>query len=286
LRLYANRAYRSSNNVNGGNGLDAGLQVYSPPFSYDWRVFSGYRLAHERLPEGNITERVYDAGVEYRVRDLTAAAEGHFAQYGANTGGGRLEAEWSIDDHWQIGGNIEKFSNDTPIRALFHRITADAATANVIYRQSESQDVKITAQAVPFSDGNLRTDLGTELRQRLFTLPRLHLNALASLGFSHNTRTDAPYFNPRGAALGTVGGELVQILYRRYELTYEQVIVGTAGSYWEQNFGTGLAWSAQYEQRVKSDDVEAGLGLTFARQPYDGVYQNAVTLSFNLTWRF
>jgi biofilm PGA synthesis protein PgaA len=286
LRLYSDRAYRSSSNVNGGNGIDAGLQIYSPPLFYDWRVFAGYRLAHERLPEGNITERLYDVGVEYRIRDLTAAAEGHFAQYGTDTGGGRLEAEWSLDDYWQIGGSAEKFSSDTPIRALFHRITADAAAAHVVYRQSESRDVKIIAQTMPFSDGNLRTILGAEARERVFTLPHLRLNALANLGFSHNTRTGAPYFNPRQDALGTVGAELVQILYRRYELTYEHAVVGLVGPYWEQNFGSGLAWSARYEQRVKSDALEAAVGIGFARQPYDGVYENAVALNLTLTWRF
>jgi biofilm PGA synthesis protein PgaA len=286
LRLYSDRAYRSSSNVNGGNGLDAGLQIYSPPIFYDWRLFSGYRLAHERLPEGNITERLYDAGVEYRDRDLTAAAEGHFAQYGANTGGGRLEAEWSLDDLWQIGGSAEKFSSDTPIRALFHRITADAVAAHVVYRESESRDIKLTVEAMPFSDGNLRTILGVEARERLFTLPHLHLNALENLGLSHNTRADAPYYNPRQDGLGTVGAELVQILYRRYELTYEHAVVGLVGPYWEQNFGTGLAWSARYEQRVKNDDLEGSVGFGFARQPYDGVYENAVTLNLTLTWRF
>jgi biofilm PGA synthesis protein PgaA len=286
MQLYADRAYRSSSNINGGNGIAAGLQIYSPPLSYDWRAFSGYRLAHERLPEGNITERVYDVGVEYRVRDFTAAAEGHFAQYGRNTGGGRVEGEWSRDDYWQIGGSGEKFSSDTPIRALFHGITADALNAHVVYRASESREVKLTSQAMLFSDGNTRTNLGADWRERMFTSPHFHINALGDLGLSHNTRPDAPYFNPRSAVLVAGGVELVQILYRRYELTYEHAVVGLAGPYWEQHFGTGLAWSAHYEQRIRGDALEAALGVGFARQPYDRVYENAVTLSFNLTWRF
>jgi biofilm PGA synthesis protein PgaA len=286
MQLYADRAFRSSTNVNGGNGIAAGLQIYSPPLLYDWRVFSGYRLVHGRLPEGNITERVYDVGVEYRVRDLTAAAEGHFAQYGRDSGGGRLEAEWSLDDHWRIGGSGEKFSGDTPTRALFHGITADAVNAHAVYRASESREVKMSAQAMSFSDGNTRANLGAGWRERVFTLPHLHINALGDFGLSHNTRTDAPYYNPGAAVLGTGGAELVQVLYRRYEFTYEHAFVGLVGPYWEQHFGTGLAWGAHYEQRVKDDALEASLGVGFARQPYDRVYENAVALSFNLTWRF
>jgi biofilm PGA synthesis protein PgaA len=141
-------------------------------------------------------------------------------------------------------------------------------------------------QAMPFTDGNFRSDLGAEWRERIFTQPHLRLDALGNIGFSHNTRPDAPYFNPRSDALAAGGMEFVQILYRRYEFTYEHAVVGLAGPYWEQNFGTGLAWSTRYEHRIKSDALEAGFGLGFARQPYDGVYQNAVTLNLNLTWRF
>jgi biofilm PGA synthesis protein PgaA len=82
------------------------------------------------------------------------------------------------------------------------------------------------------------------------------------------------------------GAELVHILYRHYELTYEEAVTANVGPYWEEHFGTGLAWGARYEQRVRTDPVEAALGLGFARQPYDGVYEDDITLSFKLTWRF
>jgi biofilm PGA synthesis protein PgaA len=286
LQLSVDRTFRSVTGVNGGNGLTASAQIYSPPLAYDLRTFAGTSLAHERLPEGALTERLYDAGLEYRGRDLTATAETHLAAYGTERGGGRLAAIWTPSDYWRFGSSGEIFSADTPLRALRHGVTANALNANLGFVESESREIKATAQEMFFSDGNYRTGLGTEWRERLYTTPHLRITGVAALGGSHNSRTDAPYYNPRYDSLGTAGIDVSQILYRRYEFTYEHGVVASAGAYWEQGFGTGLAWSTRYEQRIKSDEVQAALGLGFARQSYDRVYENDITLSFNLTWRF
>lgn len=286
LRLFAGRALRSSTSLNGGSGLSMGAQVYSPPVADDWRIFAGYRLAHERLPEGNLTERVYEAGLEYRARDLTAMAEARAASYGTLRGGGTLEASWSIDDHWKLGGRGEVFATDTPLRALRNGITANAINGKIGYRESESRAIDATAQGMFFSDGNDRTSLGAQWRERVVTTPHLRLDALVNLAASGNTRRDAPYFNPRRDLLGTGGGELTHILYRRYEFVYEHGLAASVGPYWEQNFGTSLAWNVRYEQRIRDNVCEAGIAVGFARQPYDGAYENALTIDVTMTLRF
>ncbi len=286
LRIFSDRTWRSTIGVNGGDSLDFGSELYSPPIFYDWRLFSGFRLAHARIPEGNITERLYDTGIEYRGRDLTADAAAYVAQYGKESLGGRVEADWSIDDYWSLGGDGEIFSSDTPIRALKHDITANSLSLNTVYRESELRSVKLSAETLLFSDGNERALVGGQWRERVFTMPHLRLDALVDTGASHNTRANEPYFNPSYDAIVTGGAELVHILYRHYELTYEEAVTLNAGPYWEAGFGTGFTWGARYEQRLRTDLVEAALGLGFARQPYDGVYEDDVTLSFKLTWRF
>ncbi|HUH83677.1 MAG TPA: poly-beta-1,6 N-acetyl-D-glucosamine export porin PgaA, partial [Stellaceae bacterium] len=286
LRIFSDRTWRSTTGVNGGNSLDFGSELYSPPIFYDWRLFSGFLLTHARLPEGNVTERLYNSGIEYRGRDLTADAAAYVAQYGKESLGGRLEADWSINDYWSVGGDGELFSSDTPIRALKHDITANSLSLHTVYRESESRSVKLSAESLMFSDGNARALVGGEWRERVFTMPHLRLDALVDTGADHNTRANEPYFNPSYDAILSGGAELVHILYRHYELTYEEAVSANAGPYWEEHFGTGFAWGARYEQRVRTDPVEASLGVGFARQPYDGVYEDDITLSFNLTWRF
>lgn len=287
LQTSAERTFSSATNIAGGNGISVGAQLYSPPIADDWRAYGGYRLAHAREPEGNVSERLYDTGIEYRGIGVTTSAEARLASFGTERAGGQLAGDWDIDDHWNLSGAGEIFASDTPLRALLHRITADAATVNLGYRASELRDVKATVEVLPFSDGNLRTVLSSHADQRVYTTPHLQLNGTVDLAASQNSSTDEPFFNPRHDALGAGGVDLTHILYRRYDFTYSHRLVATIGPYWEQRFGTGLAWSIRYEQRVAWNDTgEVSVGLSFSRQPFDGEYENDVALTLGSTLRF
>ena len=78
-----------------------------------------------------------------------------------------------------------------------------------------------------------------------------------------------------------------QEIYRRYEFIYDHHLVVTPGVYWEQGFGDGGAINVLYEHRIRINDVfEAGLGVNFSRQPYDGNYENTVAVLLNVRDRF
>jgi biofilm PGA synthesis protein PgaA len=87
--------------------------------------------------------------------------------------------------------------------------------------------------------------------------------------------------------LATVGVSIRQVIYRRYQFTYDHHLVLTPGVYWEKGFGAGGAASILYEHRIQINDVfEAGLGVTLSRQPYDGQSQNTVAVMLSLRMRF
>ncbi|HUC67350.1 MAG TPA: poly-beta-1,6 N-acetyl-D-glucosamine export porin PgaA [Stellaceae bacterium] len=286
LRLFAERVWTSPTNINGGNGLATGLQLFSPPFAEYWRAFVAWDVAHQRLPEGNYTGRTYGTGVEYAGPLFDASAEARATQDGTDHGGGKLALAWRGDDQWRLGAAGEIFSTDTPLRALKNGISADSATLTADWRESESRDAKAFLEQAPFSDGNERTNLGFVWRERLFTAPHLSLDGIGDLGTSRNTRGDAPYYNPRNDALGTAGLAARQILLRRYQFSWEHGVTLAAGPYWERDFATSFAWSARYEQSIETDGLRIASGLGFGRQTYDGVYQNAVTLDLHLAWKF
>ena len=286
LRLFAERVWTSPTNINGGNGLATGLQLFSPPVAEYWRVFAAWDVAHQRLPEGNYTERTYGTGVDYAGPLFDASAEARATQDGTDHGGGKLALTWRADDQWRLGAAGEIFSTDTPLRALKNGISADSGTLTADWRESESRDAKAFLEQAPFSDGNERTNLGFVWRERLFTAPHLSIDGLGDLGASRNTRSDAPYYNPRNDALGTAGLAARQILLRRYAFSWEHGVTLAAGPYWERDFATSFAWSARYEQSIETDGLRVASGLGFGRQTYDGVYQNAVTLDLHLAWKF
>jgi biofilm PGA synthesis protein PgaA len=292
----------SATSVQGGTGIAIDSQLYSPPVDYNWRVFAQEYASHEILPlgEGAVMLRRSGIGAEYRDRNVVASLEGTANAYGphidpvldsgidSGRGGARALVTWSVNDHWQVGGGAELFALDTPLRALGNGITANSASANVTYRESESREVSLDGEAMKFSDGDLRSSLDGTYTERLSTQPHLTVDGILGLAESHNSAdSNRPYFNPRQDMLASYGVSINQVIYRRYEFIYDHHLVITPGAYWEQGFGTGGAGSVLYEQRLRANDVfETGLGVTLSRQPYDGTYDNTVALLFNMRLRF
>jgi biofilm PGA synthesis protein PgaA len=300
LRITGEQAWRSATNIQGGSGIGIETQLYSPPIAYDWRLFAGELYAHEEMPpgEGQLLLHRSSAGVEYRHLDLTASLAGDFNAYrkqdpvlgsvGQEKLGARATASWAIDDYWQVGGVGEVFSHDTPLRALRSGVTADSGALNLGYRVSESRAFLLNGEAMTFSDGNVRTSVAGTYTERLLAEPRFSIDGITGLAGSNNSAdNNRRYFNPREDGLASFGVAINHTLYRRYEFIYDHRFVLTPGIYWEQGFGTAAVVNVRYEQRLRIDDVfDAGLGVGFGRQPYDGQNENTISVLFNLTSRF
>ena len=281
------RSLSSATSIAGGSGILLGGQLYSPPIANQWRPYAGYRVAHERESEGNVTERIYDTGVAFSYLNLASSAEVRLVDYGPKHVGGTIATTWSVDDYWQLSGQGEILSSDTPRRALLHHTTANSASGSIDYRASERRNVKVSAELMTFSDGNLRSEVDGAADQRLITRPHFDLGATLRIAASQNTLRSTPYYNPRHDALGTLGLDASQIIYRRYEFAYSHSLLFSLGPYWEQGFGTGLAWNLEYRQTIKKGEaIQASIGVGLARQPYDGSYEDSIAITFNVGTRF
>ena len=182
----------------------------------------------------------------------------------------------------------ELFARDTPLRAIGNGITANAVSSDVVYRESESRELRLDSEAMNFSDGNLRTSLAGKYTQRLLTWAHFTVDGILDLAESRNSDNEnRPYYNPPQDVLALAGVSINQEIYRRYEFIYDHHLLITPGVYWEQGFGNGGAATVFYEHRLRINDVfEAGLGVSFSRQPYDGNYENTVAVLFNVRERF
>jgi biofilm PGA synthesis protein PgaA len=302
IRFEAEQAVRAATNVQGGSGLSLDATLYSRPIAYNWRAFASAFAAHEKLSdaEGAIDLRRTAAGAEYRDPSWIASAEATMSAYsdrasgsfgaGLRQGrlGGRVLADRTLDDYWQVGGTAEIFARDTPLRALRNGVTANAASLRGQYRASELRLLAAEIGAMPFSDGNMRLSAAGRAVERLHTRPGFALDGLAGLAATRNgSDRNRPYYNPGADALATLGLAATQTLYRRYEFLYEHRLTVSPGVYWANGFGAGPAASLLYEHRIRADDVvEAGLGLSLGRQSYDGAAENSAALLFNVTLRF
>lgn len=272
-----------------GNG-DRGLQgaLYSPPIAYDWRIFAGAGHAGSRFPEGKGDHDWAFAGIDYRVRDLTAEAEVSRHRYGdGGKLGGRLAVAVDLDDHSQVGVTGEILSRDTPLRALRNGVRADGASAFYRWRAHERREVRLSAQGLWFDDGNERLTTLVQAIQRVHTRPHFRVNAGFDLSASFNSRSNVAYYSPGAeiAALPTV--TFTQIIHRRYQTVWDHSLTLGAGGLWQRDFGTGAILSAGYRQSFTTNDVfTVSGGINALYRPYDGDYEPDFRASFSLTYRF
>ncbi|WP_424625807.1 poly-beta-1,6 N-acetyl-D-glucosamine export porin PgaA [Achromobacter marplatensis] len=288
LRISGYRGLASDSPVNGNGDFGIDAVLYSSPINYNWRVFGGGGYAAGDFEEGRGNYRWLRTGVEWRGRDLTVEGEVSTNDYGHGVKPGvRLSAAHDLDDHWQIGGSGEIMSRETPLRALTNDISSNRLTGFVRWRANERREWTLAVAPSRFSDGNRRWELGVNGRERVYTAPHLKADLELDLSSQHNTRDDAPYFNPKADFMAVPGVRLTHTLYRRYETAWEQIGTLGAGTYSQQGYGTGGVLALGYGQRYRANDVlDMGAMVTGISRPYDGVRERELRIVFDLAYRF
>ncbi len=286
LTISLGKTFESATSVAGGNGVAFDGHLFSAPILYQWRAFAGEYIAEQETAAGEENYFRHAAGLEWRSGPLTAAAEASLNSYGSDKPGAALSAAWALDDQWHLDGKGELFAKDTPLPALKAGVTADEGSGTLTWRESESRAASLTAAVMGFSDGNLRPSLDGHYSERLWSEPHLSLDGTAELATSASTRSNTSYYSPRHDLLPVLGFEAVQVLYRRYELSWQHELSLSAGGYWEERFGTSPAATLAYRHRLKlSEAFEIAAGFELGSQTYDGQRVDSLTLTLSLSWR-
>jgi hypothetical protein len=141
---------------------------------------------------------------------------------------------------------------------------------------------------MPFSDDNLRTEENATYTQRLLVKPNWHVDGIATIGLSQNSEDEnRSYYNPSSDLMGLAGVRLVQTLYQPYATIWQHSLELTPGVYWQSHYGSDAALRARYEHRIfLSESFEAGLGVNYRRQNYDGEAENDFSVTFDLIDHF
>ena len=281
----------TSNNVTGGEGYGLGVQLYSAPIYNNFRIFAGEQYANQREPneEGHVGVSRTDAGVEYRNGGLVTSIAPTYNHYnGSERVGVEGVGSYDINDHWTVAGTGEKFSQETPFRALNQGITSDYVGGHVVWQQDETRSARLGASAQPFSDGNFRTEADANFTQRLYTRSEFRVDGLLDGSESNNSgNEDRPYYNPKNDVVGLIGAKGIQTLYQHYSTLWQQALTLEPGAYFQTAHGFSPDYHVRYEQRIfLSDTFEAGAGFNFRRQDYDGNPENDYSLTLDVLERF
>jgi hypothetical protein len=225
-------------------------------------------------------------GLEYRSPLVTATGE--FA-YGINDDVKAASATLALtpNDHWIFRGEYNTSANQTPLQASLAGIDAWRASGEAVWRANESRSAALSYAHLGFSDGNRRDWAQARWTERVIAGPVYALEITGALYASRNSVAGAPYFNPSADLSPTLEFANEWLQWRRYTREFRHRVVASIGSYWQQGFGTGLAYNARYEQEWDAADrLTFRYGIGRSRQPYDGVQTANTYAYFYLNWRF
>ncbi len=277
----------SSETDYGGNELRLGSTLYSSPLKEHYRLFAGILWSRGDFAEGRGIVRRYRSGLEYRSRRLEGNAEINYTAAGAGGVGVGVAGLLYQDDQRSWPFAVEIRSSATPTRALRNGIDADAIRFGFVHRAHERRRWSLGTGLMDFSDGNLRTHLRADLRQRLVTRPHYHLDGVVDLYASFNKKSDVPYYSPQQDASASVTLDNTWLLWRRYQRAFRHRLALTVGAYQQQGYGTGPLLGARYEHLWQADgrfDLVYGIG--WHRRIYDGDPENGVDGDLSVRWRF
>lgn len=288
LRLNAGKGLHSDNPVSGSHDMSWDATLYGPPVADNWRLFAGARYAQGNFDEGKGISRHLLGGVEWRPRDLTLEAELSSNRYhGTNRPGARLSTTYSLSDHWQVSGNLERLSRATPLRALRNGISANRGEGGVRWYQNERREYQFNAAVSRFSDHNRRQEYTLSGKERLWQTPTLTLDLEPGIAASKNSLRNTLYYNPARDLSVTAALSVDHKMYRHYDTLWSQQFVAGGGSYWQKNQSPGAITLMGYGQRIQWNNVvDTGVMLNWDKRPYDGKRESNLSVTLDATLRF
>lgn len=275
----------SANFGDADHETEATLQ--SPLMADHWRLYGITRYATASIPEGEVTRESLGMGLRGYARGLEAYVQA-LPSLDSHSHRTALEAglRWFPSDYWTYALDWSTTGDqDVPLRAHYYGVTAHSLNASVQWRASEQGSIKVDANAVRFSDGNRRYGWDAAWTQRAYTAPWFTVDAGVEAGATRNSRTEVPYYSPSCARWAAATGRLENMLYQRYERTWQQRVDLSLGSYDECRHGSGLMASVRYGQSyAPRGGLSFGVGIGWSTQPYDGRQDNRVMLDLTLHW--
>ena len=253
-----------------------------------WRFYQYFLW--RRSTEKSLTNfyRRIGAGWYHRFNSTWSWQEAFSADTNGHSDFGILSAlTYSPNDFWKIKGLYDTSTPNIPMKARPYGITGDEASLRFEYNESEWRRYYLDLNAMFFSDQNDRYAGFIGYDQGLFVKKGWLSRVNIELGTSHNTKRDAPYFNPRNDWTATVTPMIQKTHYQRYGKQFVHRLFATAGAYYQEDYGTKFIGSVRYEQDIKFSLNSALLwGILYGQRAYDGDTVRAVNFYVRFEFYF
>ena len=270
-----------------GSEYNLNARLYLPHFAERWRPFMAFDYSSAKPPEGFVDRIRYGAGAQAEWSDFSLEAIAWNNTGKLSRGGATLSGTWEPTDQWSFSSAGELFSAGTPLRAVLNGITANSVSFRTTYSQNELFSISGRVGFLPFSDGNNRFETSLSLVRRIVDRPHVKVNLHPEVYASHNTRLDAPYFNPAHDTSANLAAEIDHLVWRRYQRSFRQSLTLGAGPYWEAHFRPDWVGQISYRQAFEfQPGLEFRYGVDLARRVYDGQSVRDLGIVVGLNKRF
>ncbi len=286
--LYVEAGYGEGGEVNyfGSRDWSIDSYLYSRPIADNWRVFAHNYSASADFDGDSQTWIRSGAGVEWRQKDwrLTGEVNGGNGVKAGATG----TVRWKPDDTWTFYGGAESVTNQIPLRAVADGIYASRASLGADWRQNESRKLALAVAASDFSDGNLRSGVNASWFERWASGPKWMFETTLGADASRNSLdTSVNYFNPKSDRSLWLTAAVENLTWRSYDHSFRQRLALTAGTYWQEFYGSGAIEAIEYGHRWELDrDLSLRYGIGRMLRPYDGEREGRTFANLVLLWRF
>jgi biofilm PGA synthesis protein PgaA len=270
-----------------GSEVETHARLYSSPFAERWRALGAFEYSSAKPVEGFVDRIRYGAGAQAQWPDFFLEAIAWNNTGNLSRAGASLAGSWEATDQWSFSASGELYSAETPLRAVLHGITANGGGFRTSYAANESFSISGHLGTLSFSDGNHRLDGSLSLFRRVTDRPHLKVSIRPEFYTSHNTRFDAPYFNPQHDASANVSAEIDHVIWRRYERSFRQSLTAGVGPYWQAHFRADWLGQISYRQSFElQPGLELRYGVDFGRRVYDSQPVHDASIVVSLTKRF
>ena len=265
-------------------------RLFGRPMNDNYRVYGRYVDSWADLPgnEGKGRFNRVGVGVQQRSRLLNWHAELSQSIAESTNLGASIGASFLPSDHWTFSGELQTYSQATPLRAINDGVDGKSADASVAYRWHEGRKASVSYSFLDFSDGNQRQAVAASYTHRVYQDPRHQWSLTESVYLSKNSEDDNRlYFNPEQDSSVSLTAHYYGLLSQSARRRWTQRLSVGVGSYRQRNYAAGFIWDVDYEQQWRLDnDLSISYGALYKRRSYDGADESYRAVYGAVNWRF
>lgn len=186
-----------------------------------------------------------------------------------------------------MGGNLERLSRTTPLRALRNGVSANRGEGWVAGIKTNAVSTSLTPLPATFPTITAAGEFALTGKERLWQTPTLTLDLEPGISASTNTLRDTLYYNPERDLSVTAALSVDHQMYRHYDTLWSQQVVLGGGEYWQKNQPAGAIALLGYGQRIQWNNViDSGVMLNWDKRPFDGKRESNLSVTFDANLRF